>query len=68
MKTRSRLPKRHRFIVLIATLSISISACAPRVVQMSPLEGRPGTIVSVTMEYLVGWPRVEIGNRMMGLA
>ena len=64
MKTRSRLPKRHRFIVLIATLSI-ISACAPRVVQMSPLEGRPGTIVSVTMEYLVGWPRVEIGNRMM---
>ena len=64
MKTRSRLPKRHRIIVLIATI-LSISACAPRIVQMSPLEGRPGTIVSVSMEYLVGWPRVEIGNRMM---
>ena len=64
MKTPSRLPKRHRIIVLIATL-LSISACAPRVVQIFPLEGQPGTIVSVSMEYLVGWPRVEIGNRIM---
>ena len=32
---------------------------------MSPLEGRPGTTISVSMEYLVGWPRVEIGNRVM---
>jgi hypothetical protein len=32
---------------------------------MSPLEGVPGTIVSVSMEYLVGWPRVEIGGKMM---
>ena len=33
--------------------------------QMSPLEGRPGTIISVSMKYLVGWPRVEIGNLIM---
>ena len=32
---------------------------------MSPLEGPPGTTVSLSMEYLVGWPRVEIGNVMM---
>jgi hypothetical protein len=32
---------------------------------MAPLEGRPGTLISVSMEYLVGWPRVEIGNRIM---
>jgi hypothetical protein len=32
---------------------------------MSPLEGRPGTTVSIAMEYLVGWPRVEIANKMM---
>ena len=32
---------------------------------MSPLEGRPGSTVSITMEYLVGWPRVEIGPVMM---
>ncbi len=32
---------------------------------MTPDEGAPGTQVSLTMEYLVGWPRVEIGSRMM---
>ena len=42
-----------------------MAACAPRVVQMSPREGSPGTTVSLSMEYLVGWPRVEVGGRMM---
>jgi hypothetical protein len=42
-----------------------LAGCAPRVVQMVPTEGRPGSIVSLSMEYLVGWPRVEIGNEMM---
>jgi hypothetical protein len=32
---------------------------------MSPVEGTPGTLVSLSMEYLVGWPRVEIGGKMM---
>ena len=32
---------------------------------MSPKEGSPGTTVSVSMEYLVGWPRVEVGGHMM---
>ncbi len=32
---------------------------------MEPTEGRPGTVVSLSMEYLVGWPRVEIGGRIM---
>jgi len=32
---------------------------------MMPAEGSPGTTVSLSMEYLVGWPRVEIGGRMM---
>jgi hypothetical protein len=32
---------------------------------MQPSEGVPGTLVSVSMEYLVGWPRVEIAGRMM---
>jgi hypothetical protein len=44
---------------------LSVYGCAPRVVQMSPLEGAPGTLVSLSMEYLVGWPRVEIGGKMM---
>jgi hypothetical protein len=41
------------------------TACAPRVMQMSPLEGQPGTTVSIAMEYLVGWPRVEIDGTIM---
>jgi hypothetical protein len=32
---------------------------------MSSSEGAPGTLVSLSMEYLVGWPRVEIGGKMM---
>ena len=32
---------------------------------MSPIEGTPGTSVSLSIEYLVGWPRVEIGGKMM---
>jgi hypothetical protein len=32
---------------------------------MTPNEGPPGTLVSLSMEYLVGWPRVEIGGKMM---
>ena len=32
---------------------------------MAPNEGAPGTQVSLTMEYLVGWPRIEIGSRVM---
>ena len=60
--------RRHRMKIFgggawIAVLLVS--ACAPRVVQMSPLEGRPGTTVNIAMEYLVGWPRLEIGNRML---
>lgn len=32
---------------------------------MTPTEGAPGTTVSVLMKYLVGWPRVEIGDQTM---
>lgn len=42
-----------------------VSACAPRVVEMSSPEGAPGTLISLSLEYLVGWPRVEIGGKMM---
>ena len=42
-----------------------VASCAPRVIQMQPSEGVPGTLVSLSMEYLVGWPRVEIAGRVM---
>lgn len=60
-KARSPIQK----ICYCAVFYLSIYACAPRVVNMSPVEGRPGTSVSLSMEYLVGWPRVEIGGKMM---
>ena len=61
--------RKARFLILQVTycglFCLSVYGCAPRVVQMSPLEGAPGTLVSLSTEYLVGWPRVEIGGRMM---
>ena len=52
-------------ICYCAVFYLSIYACAPRVVNMSPVEGTPGTSVSLSIEYLVGWPRVEIGGKIM---
>jgi len=41
------------------------AGCAPKVIHMEPMAGPPGTIVSLSMENLVGWPRVEMGGKMM---
>jgi len=59
------MPRPKRFLIGLTLLVPWFASCAPRVTQMSPLEGRPGSVVSLSMEYLVGWPRVEIGNVMM---
>ena len=40
-------------------------ACAPRITGVNPVAGAPGTIVSLSMENLVGWPRVEIAGQVM---
>jgi hypothetical protein len=58
--TRSRL----RSLAGLSAMAF-LSACAPRVYQMSPTEGAAGTTVSVSMKYLVGWPRVEVGGKSM---
>ena len=54
-----------QFLFCVVTFSLLASACAPRVIQMTPTEGAPGTLVSLSMEYLVGWPRVEVGGKIM---
>ncbi len=66
MKTR-RSPRIGRKISLcvLVCFSVWLSACAPQITQMTPTEGQPGTLVSLSMQYLVGWPRVEIGGEMM---
>ena len=58
---------RTKIYLLVATayFFIASASCAPRIVNVSPIEGRPATTVTVSMEYLVGWPRVEIDKTMM---
>jgi hypothetical protein len=56
---------RVLFLISTAVLSAAAIACAPRVVAVNPTEGAPATTVTVSMKYLVGWPRVEIANKMM---
>ena len=57
------------YIILIEGLVLATffatASCSPRVVEMNPLQGMPGDTVSLSMVYLVGWPRVEIGGVMM---
>ena len=58
--TRLALESTPSTIMFAASIS-----CAPRVTHMGPVEARPGTVVNLSMEYLVGWPRVEISGNMM---
>jgi hypothetical protein len=51
-------------VSFVALLAVG-SSCAPRITSVTPSEGAPATLVNVAMEYLVGWPRVEIGATMM---
>ncbi len=57
--------KQCRAQTLMIAFLLVIASCAPQVTRIEPNEGAPGTLVSVSMEYLVGWPRVEIGDRVM---
>jgi hypothetical protein len=61
--------REHRLknyaLVATACFLMASASCAPRIVNVSPIEGRPATTVTVSLEYLVGWPRVEIGKTMM---
>jgi hypothetical protein len=59
-----RYPSLNKLVALSLCL-LGLSGCAPRITQTSTLEGPPGAVVSLAMEYLVGWPRVEIGNVTM---
>ena len=51
-----------------AIILLTVSACAPRITNITPgviIDGRPGHVMSLSMEYLVGWPRVEIAGQIM---
>ena len=56
----------HSYLAFcLLTSFLTAASCAPRITRIDPTEGAPGTLVSLSMEYLVGWPRVEIGGRVM---
>ena len=58
------IPKLFAFVTLLVSV-FALGACAPTVTRIDPLAGSPGTVVNLSMEYLVGWPRIEIGGYMM---
>jgi hypothetical protein len=54
-----------RLALLVIVSFLFLLACAPTVLQIEPAQGRPGTVVSLSMKYLVGWPRVEIAGEAL---
>lgn len=59
-----------RYAVTLVALAASClyGGCAPRITNLpvgQSIAGRPGADVDLAMEYLIGWPRVEIADRMM---
>jgi hypothetical protein len=54
--------------ILFAIALGSAVGCAPRITNLSSekmINGRPGNIVSLSFEYLVGWPRIEIADKII---
>ena len=61
-----KLPTRSPvFSILVIMATLQLGSCAPRIVNVSPPAGTPATLVNVGIEYLVGWPRVEIDQTML---
>src|SRR6185312_2309176 len=53
------------FFLSVVILALANLSCAPRITSVTPLEGAPATTITVSMEYLVGWPRVEISDKVL---
>ena len=51
--------------LVVALILLGPWGCAPRVSHMSPKAGPAGTRVDLHVQYLVGWPRVEIGGQTL---
>lgn len=64
-RIRPRRSQKRLSLLSLLWPALLAAACAPRIVDVAPREGRPATTVNVAMEYLVGWPRVEIGGTIM---
>ena len=58
-------PRKIYVALIFALGAATVTACAPRIVGLSASEGAPQTPVNISLEYLVGWPRVEVGGKML---
>ena len=65
--SRERRGTRCKVFALVLSFWVLTycSSCAPRIISVTPREGKPTTTVDVAIEYLVGWPRIEIGTKML---
>ncbi|GEM_PF-1735614 len=54
-----------RVAARLCLCALVAGGCAPKIIGMEPTSGAPGTVVSLSMENLVGWPRVEFGGQIM---
>ena len=52
-------------VILLSAAGVAIASCAPRIIDVTPAAGAPSTVVNVGIEYLVGWPRVEIDKTVL---
>ena len=55
----SNLGIRLSFFLLLVT------SCAPKLLETQSFQGTAGETVRVPLRYLVGWPRVEIGDQTL---
>jgi hypothetical protein len=51
--------------LLFSFFVVLVSSCAPKLLETQSFQGTVGETVSVPIRYLVGWPRIEIGDHML---
>ena len=51
--------------LLLTFFVLLVTSCAPKLLQTHSFQGTVGETVKVPIRYLVGWPRIEIGDRTL---
>jgi hypothetical protein len=58
----SNLSRKRLLLTLFVLL---VTSCAPTLLEMQSIQGTVGETVRVPIKYLVGWPRIEIGDQTL---
>jgi hypothetical protein len=51
--------------LLLGVSALFIVSCSPKLLETQPFQATAGETVRIPMRYLVGWPRVEIGDQTL---